>query len=108
MGHNAMAVYGHHALIISESEWGIWNTVESLLMATLSIMAIHLGPYCIEIIVLNIKPLICGHPSIMAEIFGPNGGHYRGVPLYNTHQLWPYFNLSKYSSLAMLQAILYF
>ena len=29
------------------------------------------------------KLLICGHPSIMAaEIFGPNGGQYRGVPLY--------------------------
>ena len=25
---------------------------------------------------------VCSHPSIMAEIFGPNGGHYGGVPLY--------------------------
>ena len=48
--------------------------VESLLMAT------HLGPHSIEIAL--ISPLIYGHPSIMAEIFGPNGGHYRGVSLY--------------------------
>ena len=59
-----------------------YNTVEPLLMAipddrtaTLSIMATHLGPHSIEI-------LICGRPSIMAEIFSPNGGHYQGVPLY--------------------------
>ena len=49
-------------------------------MATLSIMTTHLGPHCIEKVFIN--PLICGHPSIMAEIFGPNGGHYRRVPLY--------------------------
>ena len=30
-------------------------------------MATHL--HCIEIVL--IKPLICGHPPIMAEIFGP-------------------------------------
>ena len=59
------------------------DTVEPLLMATpdewppsLYIMATHLGPHCIEIVL--IKPLICGHPSIMAEMFGTNGGHYRG------------------------------
>ena len=56
------------------------GTVESLLMATLSIMATHLGPHSTEVVL--ISPLIYGHPSIMAEIFGPNGGYYRGVPLY--------------------------
>ena len=38
-------------------------------VATLHIMVTHLWPNCIEIGL--IKPLICGHPSIMAEIFGP-------------------------------------
>ena len=55
------------------------NTVEPLLMATPD-ECTHLGSHCIEIVL--IKPLICGHPSIMAEIFGSNGGHYRRVPLY--------------------------
>ena len=32
----------------------------------------------------HIKPLRCGHPSIKARGSFPNGGHYRGVPLY-TH-----------------------
>ena len=44
-------------------------TVEPLLMAT------HLGPSCIEVVL--IKPLVCGHPSIVAKIFGTTGGHYR-------------------------------
>ena len=30
----------------------------------------------------RIKPLRCGHPSIKARGSFPNGGHYRGVPLY--------------------------
>ena len=30
----------------------------------------------------HIKPLRCGHPSIKARGSFPNGGHYRGVPLY--------------------------
>ena len=34
-----------------------------------SIMATHLGPHCIEIVL--IKPLICGHPSIMDESLVP-------------------------------------
>ena len=29
-------------------------------------MATHLGPHCIEIVL--IKPLICGHPFIMAKM----------------------------------------
>ena len=32
----------------------------------------------------HIKPLRCGHPSIKARGSFPNGGHYRGVPLYRT------------------------
>ena len=28
------------------------------------------------------NPLRCGHPSIKARGSFPNGGHYRGVPLY--------------------------
>ena len=59
------------------------DTVEPLLMATpdewppsLYIMITHLGPHCIEIVL--IKPLICGcDPSIVAEIYGANGGHCR-------------------------------
>ena len=47
--------------------------------ATLSIMATHCGPPSIEIVLM--KLLIWGHPSIMAKIFGPNGGHYSRVPL---------------------------
>ena len=54
--------------------------------AALSIMATHLGLHSIEIVL--IKHLICGHPSIMAEIFSPNDGHYRGIPLYYNMCTW--------------------
>ena len=49
-------------------------------VATLSIMATHFGPIVIQIALK--KPLFWGHPSIMANTLFPNGGHYRGVPLY--------------------------
>ena len=69
-----------HYCTLVHSPWphphGVQIIVEPLLMATLSIMATHLGPHSIEIVL--IKPLICGHPSKMAKIFGPTGGHYRG------------------------------
>ena len=38
-----------------------------------------LWSHSIELVLM--KPLIWGHPSIMAKIFGPNGGHYSRVPL---------------------------
>ena len=56
------------------------STVEPLLTATLAIMATHLGPHCIEIVL--VKFLTYDHSSVMDEIFGPNGGQYRGIPLY--------------------------
>ena len=43
----------------------------------------------------HIKPLRCGHPSIKARGSFPNGGHYRGVPLY----IYLHSNVAKGTSL---------
>ena len=50
----------------------------------------------------HIKPLRCGHPSIKARGSFPNGGHYRGVPLYMFIVSWLMYYADEHTSLMLV------